>query len=659
MLILPDKRCLLPTDIVVCELLTSGQSNPDNPLESVHTLKSGHFICARRENKRWTRQKRFSVRCVGESSELLRKFPAFSRPTYLFSLRLMQTLAVGGFWGLLESGSFVLSRTKTLSPVPSLRRKQRESGSDVQTGLVIENGPTAAVVAWTQQGAKLIATDVRNYLDVTPKKLAACCGTEWPGLPDEDSPYRQWENVAVDRAIIVYRVITDLIDWWCDTGLGTWGLTAGSCALASFRNFPTDRHIDTPDDEECRDFERLAYFGGLIECKWVGKKTGSKYTPHPHCLKRPDLFHNAPQGNLHLVDASSFYGSIQIEHDLPIKLTHVVESLQSHEWQRIINDETYLAEIRIETGGSRFPVRVDQRTMYPTGTYTTVLCGPELLHAVATGTVRGVGRLHRYVCVNQFRLWTERLYSERIGSKSTASYAVECFVKQLIASLHGKFAQRRTQWEVCPDEPCLEPWGSWSHYSRKLQRWVDYRAIGNQVQMEVDGGDASHCFPAIAAFTTAYGRQTMRMYEQIAGASNVLYINTDAMIVTDDGLRRLDMAGLVDDNRIGALRVKASSPDIEMRGAGCFSFAGKLWLSGINRSEHELIFGTVHHQSCEGLAGIIAHKGRPVIRVLTHEISPGWYYDPLRTDDDGWITPPHLNESSQSWLTARKTGLTY
>lgn len=111
----------------------------------------------------------------------------------------------------------------------------------------------------------------------------------------------------------------------------------------------------------------------------------------------------------------------------------------------------------------------------------------------------------------------------------------------------------------------------------------------------------------------------------------------------------------MDDNALGGLRLKESSPDIEIRGQGCFSFAGKLWMSGINRSRDQLIFGTCHHQTMSGLAGVINSKGAAVIKMVTHELSPGWYYDPLRTDDDGWISPMVLNEGIAGWMESKTT----
>ena len=650
MILLPDKRITIPSEIVIMDALTVGSNAPDNPLEAMHTLKAGYFLCARREKNRWTRQKSYSVKSVAECTSLLNQLPGFSRPTYLFSLNLIQTATAVGFWELLESGDYTLSRTVQRQPLMSSNGRRSGGSEKQESGLVMESGTSAAIVAWTKAGAKVIATDVRNYVDAPVKFFGRGVGIDWPDTPYEDSPFSDWEECTQTRAVILYRTVCELIEFWNDNRLGTWGLTAGACALSMYRNSGMTHRIDTPDDDDVRDFERLAYYGGIAECRWVGCKIGNRYKPHPLCQTSPDLFHDAPKGTLHLVDASSFYGSVHLNHDVPCELLNVGESLDPDQWGRIITDDSFIAECRIESVHRRYPVRVNDRTVYANGRFTTVLCGPELHTAIRNGDVKGIGRWHRYKLLPAFHDCILKTWELRTICENGKRISAAAFCKQLIAALHGKFAQRKQRWDICPDAPCIEPWGSWQHFSVGEQRLINYRAIGSQVQRETDAGDAAHCFPAIAAWTTACGRQTIRMWEWLARPHNVLYLNTDSMIVTDDGLQRLSYADLVGSDECGALHVKASSTDIEIRGAGCFSFAGRLWMSGINRTEDQLIFGTVHHQSREGLAGVIARKGKPCIRVVTHELSPGWYFDPLRTSDDGWISPPRIDDGASSWI---------
>lgn len=650
MLILPDSRNTFPTEILCVSALTVGTSDSDDPCKAWHRLRMACFISARREKGRWTRQKRLHVKSAVEFSELLKNAVGFSRPTYLFSLKLMETLTVGGFWGLLESGHFNLSQMKTLSPVTRSHKRKHVNQSEKESGVLLESGSTAAVVAWSQQGAKIVATDIRNYIDVPARVLGDYVKLDWPAVPDEDAPDRDWEHVSERQATIIYRCITEIVDWWVGSGMGTFGLTAGQCSMSAYKSTINGTVIETPDDQECRDLERAAYFGGRLECLWVGKKQGNRYIPHPRCLKTPDLFHKAPGGTLHLVDASSFYGYIHANHPVPIRLTHRGNGMTTDEARQLFTRETFLASVLINCNAERFPTRVSERTIYAAGRFATCLVGAELSRAASTASIVGVGEWHNYLCVPAMERVCTELYADRSKAMGRTHPATATFIKVLIAALHGKWSQRQLRWEVCPDEPCLQEWGTWSNYSNKRKKLCNYRAIGASVQVESDGGDANHCFPAIAAFTTAAGRETLRLWEKVAGERNVLYLNTDSMIVTDNGLERLKWAGLMDDTAIGGLKLKASSPDIEIRGQGCFSFAGKLWMSGINRSDSEMIFGTVSSQQVGGLSQVIANHGKPAVRVITHELSPGWYFDPTRTDDDGWISPMVLNDTSSAWI---------
>lgn len=653
MLILPDKRNCNPSDILILQALTIGESQPDKPMESWHRLHTACLLSARRERGRWTRQKKWLVKSVGEFSELLRNAVGFSRPTYLFSREMVKCLTAVGFWELLESGRFNLHQTHQSPRVKSSPTSDRSGKQSVESGVLMENGPVAAVVAWAAPGAKLIATDLRNYADIEPKQLGQFVSLPWPDHPAEDAPNRHWESCAVDQATIVYRAICEILEWWNDSGLGSFGLTTGACSLSAFRNYKNGVVIETPEDEEVRDFERAAYFGGRNECFWVGAKVGNRYSPHPHCRTAPDLFHGAPKGTLHLVDAASFYGHIHALHPVPVKLIGVGEGMAINVANELFERECSIATVQLSTKAEQFPVRHNERVVYATGQFTTTLAGSELAAAASGKFITGVGRFHHYVCQPAISGISQKLWDSRCECIRANHHVSATFIKGTIAALHGKFSQRSLTWQVCPNEPCNEPWGNWQHYSHRDRRLRNYRAVGIQVQVQCDDGDARHAFPAIAAFTTASGRRTLGLWIRIAGKGNVLYCNTDSLIVSDAGLERLKWAGLMDDNALGGLRLKASSPDIEIRGQGCFSFADKLWMSGINRSRGELIFGTVHHQTQSGLAGVINNRGAAVIKMVTHELSPGWYYDPLRTNDDGWISPVVLNEGMQQWLEAK------
>lgn len=518
----------------------------------------------------------------------------------------------------------------------------------------MEAGPQSAAILYHRKRSTLICLDVQNYIDKPGPSLAGLVALDWPCEPDENCPAADALRCCMLRCEIITEVVKKLMTWHKQQELGRLGLTTASVAMAAFRHRGMMDEIDLPDDQQDRDLQRAAYHGGRTEALWIGERMPGIYRPHPLSQYRPPLFHDAPIGPYYLIDSSSFYGSIYEQHDLPQKILHRGELMTKSEATKLITDDTWLAEVRIHSNRERFPVKTDDGQLYAVGHFTTTLCGPELHRAVQTGCVHSVGNWQHMECSPILRRYSQMIYAERIKAQESGELVISSWCKQLIAQLHGKFAQRINRWVVCPDVECGEPWEKWSTFSNETHKLTNYRAIGTEVQREQSEGDAPICFPAIPAWVAACGREQLRLWELLAGKRNVLYVSTDSLITNKIGYENLLAHGEISDNKMGALRVLTKSDHVQIRGMGTYSLGDVIVTQGIKHNASEKIFGTIDEMKWSGLEYAINNRGTPIIRAINRKVTPAWHYDPARVDDDGWVATAHLTTGFEQWDQYRK-----
>jgi hypothetical protein len=508
-----------------------------------------------------------------------------------------------------------------------------------ENGLIMERGPTAAVVLFHKHRGKLICCDLRNYIDKPGEMFARLVSLDWGREPTEDNSDDEAVAIAAKRCEVMFKVVQSMVEWHNSKNFGKLELTSASCSMSVFKRLDTINGIELPEQQHIRDLERAAYHAGRTEPLWIGSKRTGVYKPHPRCVTTPAMFNESPIGPFYMLDSSSFYGMIYRECQLPKSMMVEGDGMTKQQAQQLITDDSWLATCQIITKNNPFPYRDDRGSHFAVGRYTTTLCGPELHRAVQCGCVAKVGRFHRYHIDYILKAFAEAMWNERQAAKDKGDVIVESWCKTLIAMLHGKFAQRNNQWEVCPDLQADEPWSHWQHWSQTASKWIQYRAIGYEVQRELPAGDGKDCFPAVAAWVAANGREIINAWCTIAGKRNVLYIATDALIVTQQGYDNLVTAGQVDTADIGSLRILESSDSIEIRGHGTYTIGDKIATQGIAYDLSDRVFGTISQTKQSGIEYAISHKGIPRILIQHSEVEPGWNYDPARVNDDGWLSP--------------------
>jgi hypothetical protein len=153
----------------------------------------------------------------------------------------------------------------------------------------------------------------------------------------------------------------------------------------------------------------------------------------------------------------------------------------------------------------------------------------------------------------------------------------------MLVAIVGKMGQRERRWVNVPNYPADKPYGYWYQESpdSELTRW---RSIAWQVQKETIGQWAPDAVPAIASWITSLGRMKLLRYIRAAGWSTVLYCDTDALIVTEEGYRKLCNANLVRDCSLGYLQLKEVTNECCIYGIKHYRIGGRLVAAGLPKN---------------------------------------------------------------------------
>lgn len=426
--------------------------------------------------------------------------------TYVVSPRALQAWQVLGLWDRIEGGSITLSG-RSGRPAQSVRGQGTGRPAPL---LLTADPPTAAAL---------------SLCDGAPTTMWTCAGNY--GL----QPLASGAD-AVAECLALGRAIVECLSYMEKFGLSAWGITAGSMALSGWLSSYTGAPLYLSSGRRGDDLERRSLYGGILYARPTGESPILAWS----------------------VDCRSMYPHISTYYPQAVDMAQ--RGLTGAAADRAVRGcpTAALAEVTVRTDRPCYPCRVEGETRYPVGEYRTVLPGPELADALRHGRVLAIHRAHVYrlgcpLAEYQQRVWRARV--ECAGEQWPLAAAV---IKRLGVSLIGKLCQSVEEWtEVAPDinDPL---WGSWTHVSRD-GRSVEMRARAGVVEESSGRTLAAHALPALSSWIWSYGRIKMRHWMDLAGADAVWYADTDGMIVTHAGLERLRSAGLLGEDRWGALRV--------------------------------------------------------------------------------------------------------
>jgi len=436
-----------------------------------------------------------------------------------------------------------------------------------------------------------------------------------------------FEAVGDDQlAVYCHRDVEILVETWRQWldfldrhDLGDFGVTIAKQSFNAYRHRFMPVKIGIHSNAAALELERAAYRGGRSECFRVGQLPPEKY---------------------YKIDANGLYSAMMAWYKYPRRLVKVIQNVDAAYLDVLLRNHLAIAEVVIDTDQPRFPVRIRGRNAYPTGSFITTLSTPELQIALLDGEIKAIGRVALYEPADLFSDYISLLTPLRQQYKLAGDLARSQMCKLLRNSLQGKFGQRGYHQKRLGEAPLdvvrVKHW-----INGETGETVTDLTFGGATLRQWRAGEMFDSFPAIPAHVAAYGRMYMLSLIEQAGRRNVFYIDTDGLIVNQAGLDRL--AGVLDANELGMLKIESVSDDVEIRAKKDYRFGKADVIKGVRRSA-ERVSNDVYEQwhfttlrwgfQVRNLDGVTLHKVRK-------ELSRGVTAGTLR--DDGWIEPPRVH----------------
>jgi hypothetical protein len=529
-------------------------------------------------------------------------------------------------------------------------------------GILAVDGHPFIAQLWTSGGASLCWVDTCNYWAADASALADASRPESDLLAHEQTADEGELRRRRDAAGIM-AVVARTVREWADADMGRWCHTASGLSLESFRRLVADDrappvrgakrwNILLDDRGGWSDIEREAYYGGLIEARYVGVVPAPDSAAAAH-----RVMHDAgPVGPVYHLDVSSLYPSVMRDMLAPVRRLRVYQRPTVRELAGMAASLGVVARVWIDDDAETYPVRIEGLLQQARGRYWTTLAGAELARAIERGSIVAVDEARTYSIAPVFRDWVDEMWGRRVDARARGDAVGESLAKMLLNGLAGKFAQRSRRWEDRPDSERRWRWGPWTVIDAESGAVHHYRAIAGITQRRTDQGDARHAFPAIAAWVTAAGRERMRQLASLCPPRTILYQAVDALFVTSAGRDALDAAGEIRAGEMGRLRVAGVAAEMEIVGHGCYRVGDRWVASGLWGGAWEDQAGVwVAHlwRRWDGLLAAPPDGSVMGLIVPAHRPRPR---PKGSTDADGWVSPLQL-ELRDEWgrLSPRET----
>jgi hypothetical protein len=456
-----------------------------------------------------------------------------------------------------------------------------------------------------------------NYFQSSLREMGDVIGAE-KGSVKFDNTYSEKLAKYCRRDVIILREsMLGLMRYLMNNDLSRLTHTISSLALSTYiRKFnKTKIYID--GNEERSDVGRKSYFGGRTEAFRIGKY----------------------QGPFYLIDINSQYPFIMQTGFFPCKTLSHYKRVNIDDLVDVLDRFVVTAVVDIDTEIPAYPVKIDNRTCFPVGTFTTNLSTPEVNYALNHGHIIKVHSIMLYEKARLFYDYVNHFYNARLENKAAGNEVWQTFDKYFMNTLYGKFGQAHREWELSDIEPRGFPHTE-NLIDHDTGKNIYIMELNNQVFISNKDTEARDSFPAIAAHVTAGGRIMLQQTMDFVGMENVFYGDTDSLLLNQQGYDKIKSN--VDDKRLGAWKLEDTFDEIEIFGAKDYRFGDREKHKGVRHHAPEIKPGVYSQLQFATLRGVIISRDTtsPIIRNTTKTLHR--IYKKGRIQSDGKVVPFRL-----------------
>jgi hypothetical protein len=565
-----NKGAALPVRCIFLDTETRPESRGHDVEQAVLWFGAASFI-RRRSDGKWTRPKRFEFTDAAAFWEWVTGICPGGTRTYLFAHNL-------GFDFTVVDGFNILPRLGW-----SLHRA------------VVEDPPT--ILTWRREKATLCGLDTLNFYPMSLAKLGEAVGLDKLPMPSAATLNREWREYNRRDVEVIERAMLEWFGFVVRHNLGNFAKTLPAQAFGAFRHRFMKRRILIDSNPRALNLARRSYVGARVEARWDGA------IPAPAFL----------------YDVNSMYASVMAECYVPIWLRGHYTWPSDAELSKWLRNYEVIADVDLEVTAPALPYRGMDRLVFPVGSYSAILAAPELRLARKHGWVRKARSAAVYERAPIFREYVDYFWVLRTQARLSGDAALDMVAKLFLNSLYGKFGQRGRRFEE-EGRGEVSKVEAWTEYNLDDGSRRTYRQLGDLVQQLRTDGESHDSHPAIASTIVSAARVKLWRLMNVAGPENVLYVDTDSLMVNQVGADRLERDQVGDG--LGELKLQTVIQSGEIRGQKDYTINGERHIKGIRRNAVEVAPGEFKQETFRGLKGQIAdgELGRQLITTQVKKI---------------------------------------
>jgi len=479
------------------------------------------------------------------------------------------------------------------------------------------------IVSFKKDNESIMVCDSLNWFKSSLSQLGKNVGLEKLEIDFDTCTDEELEIYCKRDVEITVKTLIGWLNFIREHDLGNFSLTIASQAFNAFRHRFMDYPITIHRDEKTLEFEREAYRGGRTECFVLGEI----------------------EGNIHSCDINSLYPFVMQKYNFPVCLLSTPKPFTLEMLKRALKEYLVVARVNIEINEPCIAIK-DERLLFPIGRFNAVLTTPEIQYILEHHKIHSVGEVAVYQQAPIFEEWVKSLYGLRTKYKKEKNELYDGLTKLLMNSLYGKFGQFIEDIEEI-GEAAPDIIMSGRVFDMENSLWYSQWVFGGKVfRKSGEKREWTHSSPVIAAHVCAHARMELWNTIKIAGRDNVFYVDTDSVMVNEEGLENLQ--SLINPTKLGALKYEGSADSVHIYGLKDYVFGEKVRCKGRSPKAESLGEGVFKQEQFLKFRSLIklGSLDAPLVKTVTKELKRE--YKKGIVEDSGIITP-FVRHELPSW----------
>lgn len=438
-------------------------------------------------------------------------------------------------------------------------------------------------VTWRRaDGAALVMVDSYAWLPMTLAAVGELMGYEKLPLPAQSCETGWWERCERDVEIL-REAMRRCWGWVEQADAGTWQRTGAGQASTFWRHRHYTHRVVVHDSAAARLAEEASCYGGRCEAWRWGPLPRQRWTEY---------------------DLPTAHARLCSEARLPVALVAKVGPIALDRALALDGRWRYLCEAEVTQSTPVLPTTTTTGIVWGAGELAGWWWDEELALARAEGAEVRIRSAWRYAAAPALRAVSEWMVAAVEREGVLGDPVTRAMVKHWSRAFYGRFATRYQEWATLgpgpDDEVVMMP--LWDRDRRTLGHLL---RLGPETRISTGEQYGADACVAIWSAILAGCRVRCWGLMRAAGLDHLAYVDTDSVLVDDQGRARLEAA--IAAGELWGLRRKGETRSVVVDGPRQLRFGRSVRYAGVPREGRRLRGGEWAAERWESITGAFGH----------------------------------------------------